>query len=84
MRSSIASRSERGAGNFNNCSTSSTRSSQGVHREQGETIQDFISRRAQYYRGLLEQANELRQKGPLADLQAEKDRVTGVDRAQGS
>lgn len=47
----------------------------GVHREQGETIQDFISRRAQYYRGLLEQAAELRQKGPLADLQAEKERV---------
>lgn len=47
----------------------------GVHREQGETIQDFIARRAQYYRGLLQQAAELRAKGPEADLEAEKERV---------
>lgn len=47
----------------------------GVRRQQGETIQDFISRRAQYYRGLLQQAAELRREGPQADLEAERDRV---------
>lgn len=51
--------------------------SRGVHREQGETIQDFIQRRAQYYRGLLQQASDLRRQGPEADLEAERDRVEG-------
>jgi hypothetical protein len=48
---------------------------QGVHREQGETIQDFIQRRAQYYRGLLQQAAELNRTGPQAELEAERARV---------
>lgn len=47
----------------------------GVHREQGETIQDFIARRAQYYREQLQQAAELRSKGPQADLEAEKQKI---------
>lgn len=49
---------------------------QGVKRQQGETIQDFISRRAQYYRGLLDQAAQLQRQGPQAELEAEKERVT--------
>jgi hypothetical protein len=52
---------------------------QGVRRQQGETIQEFISRRTQYYRGLLAQAAELRE-GPEAELEAERDRVqTSID-----
>jgi hypothetical protein len=49
--------------------------SQGVRRQQGETIQDFIQRRAQYYRGLLQQAAELQREGPMAELEQEKHRV---------
>lgn len=49
--------------------------SQGVRRQQGETIREFIERRAQYYRGLLQQAAELQREGPQAELEAEKERV---------
>lgn len=48
---------------------------QGVRRQQGETIQDFINRRAQYYRGLLEQAASLQKQGPEAELKAERART---------
>jgi hypothetical protein len=53
---------------------------QGVRRAQGETIRDFTERRAQYYRGLLQQAAELNRAGPQEELEAERDRVqTSID-----
>lgn len=49
--------------------------SQSVRREQGESIQEFTERRAQHYRGLLQQAAELQQGTRQDALQKERERV---------
>ena len=61
--------------NFNKLLEIQYQINKGVQRQQGETIQDFIARRAEYYRGLLQQAAEINQQGPKAALEAEKARV---------
>lgn len=49
--------------------------SKGVQRTQGESIQDFIGRRAQFYRDQLQQAGELNNQTVADSLNAEKTRV---------